>query len=273
LKYRAAEFWSMGGSVQAASSISTKVIIIAMTAALYTVGKAVTGFIPTPFGVGQFLIGVFIPAYFAVVSETIPVAIGAGLGTFIGDVLVLAPLNETTPFLSLVAGVPANFVAFLAFGWFVKRYRSWSAFVAAAVCFVTLGNLIAAFSVVETLVLPAGLILGFTVFWNVGSIPAVLVGVPILIRATRPLMDRSKILRFHPQWGVSVSARQAGVAMGFAVVFIGIGAALFLGGGSLLPSWSGLSLYFGISAVIVLVFGPLANLIAGSKSEAAKPAS
>ena len=263
----------MGGTVQAASSISTKVIIIAMTAALYTVGKAVTGFIPTPFGVGQFLIGLFIPAYFAVVSETVPVAIGAGLGTFIGDVLVLAPLNETTPFLSLVAGVPANFVAFLIFGWFVKRYKSWSAFVAAAVCFVTLGNLIAAFSVVETLALPAGLILGFVVFWNVGSIPAVLVGVPILVRATKPLMDRSKILRYRPQWGVSVGARQAGIAMGFAVVFIAIGAVLFLGGGSLLPSWSGLSLYFAISAVIVLVFGPLANLIAGSKPEAAKPAS
>jgi len=273
LKYGASQFQSMGGSVQAASSISTKVIIIAMTAALYTVGKAVTGFIPTPFGVGQFLIGLFIPAYFAVVSETIPVAIGAGLGTFIGDVLVLAPLNETTPYLSLVAGVPANFVAFLIFGWFVKRYKSWSAFVAATVCFVTLGNLIAAVSVVENVALPAGLILGFVVFWNVGSIPAVLIGVPVLVRATKPLMDRSKILRYRPQWGVGVSARQAAIAMGFAVVFIAIGAILFLGGGSLLPSWSGLSLYFAISAVIVLVFGPLANVIAGSKSEAAQAAS
>lgn len=263
----------MGGSVQAASSISTKVIIIAMTAALYTVGKAVTGFIPTPFGVGQFLIGVFIPAYFALVSETVPVAIGAGLGTFIGDVLVLAPLNETTPFLSLVAGVPANFVAFLIFGWFVKRFKSWPAFVAAAVCFVTLGNLIAAVSVVETLVLPVGLVLGFVVFWNLGSIPAVIVGVPILVRATRPLMDRSRILKYHPQWGVSVTSRQASIALGFAAVFIALGAALFLGGGTVLPSWSGLSLYFAISAVIVLVFGPLANVIAGSRSEAGHPAS
>jgi hypothetical protein len=199
------------------------------------------------------------------VSETIPVAIGAGLGTFIGDVLVLAPLNETTPFLSLVAGVPANFVAFLILGWFVKKFKSWSAFVAAAVCFVTLGNLIAAVSVVETLALPAGLILGFVVYWNLGAIPAVIVGVPILVRATGPLMERSKILKYRPQWGGSLSGRQAGIALGFAALFIALGAALFLGGGILLPSWSGLTFYFAISALIVLIFGPFANVIAGSK--------
>jgi len=254
------------------SSVSTKVAIIALTAALYTVGKAITGFIPTPFGVGQFLIGVFIPAYLAIVSETVPVAIGAGLGTFVGDVLVLAPLNETTPFLSLVAGVPANFVAFLIFGWFVKRYKSWSAFVAATVCFVTLGNLIAAVSVVETLSLPPGLILGFVVFWNIGAIPAVIIGAPILVRATRSLIDRSKILKYHPQWGGSVSGRQAGISLAFAALFIVLGVALFLGGGILLPNWSGLTFYFAISAVIVLIFGPFANVIAGSRTEAASSA-
>jgi len=94
--------------------------------------------------------------------------------------------------------------------------------------------------------------------------------VPILVRVTKPLMDRSRILRYVPQWGMAVSGRQAGIAMAFGLVFIAIGAALFLGGGSVLPTWSGLTFYFGISAVIVLIFGPLANLIAGAKSEAAQ---
>src|SRR2546427_4758838 len=114
---------------------SSKIAVIAITASLYAVGKALTGYIPTPWGIGQFLIGVFLPGYFAVVSDTLSVAIGAGIGTFVGDVVFLVPLQETTPFLSLVAGVPANFVAFLLFSWFVKKYKSWPAFVAATVCF------------------------------------------------------------------------------------------------------------------------------------------
>jgi hypothetical protein len=161
--------------------------------------------------------------------------------------------------------VPANFVAFLIFGWFVKRYKSWSAFVAGTVCFVTLGNLIAAVSVVEFLALPTGLILGFVVFWNLGAIPAVIVGVPVLVRATSSIIDRSKVLKYHPQWGTSISGRQSAIGLGFAAIFIALGVALFLGGGMLLPNWGGLTFYFAISAVIVLIFGPFANLIAGSK--------
>src|SRR5208283_4742336 len=109
--------------------VTSKVAIIAMTAVLYAVAKAATGYVPTPWGVGQLLIGIFVPAFFAVVADTWSVAIGAGLGTFIGDSLFLG--GSTNPALSLIAGVPANFFAFLLFGWFVKRYKSWSGFVAA----------------------------------------------------------------------------------------------------------------------------------------------
>src|SRR2546422_1707411 len=124
--------------------ITTYVVAMALTAALYAVAKGLTSFALTPFGVGQLLIFIFVPAFFAVVSPTLPVAIGAGLGTFLGDVLFLTPAGSTNPALSLVAGVPANFIAFLLFGGFVKRYRSWPAFVAATVFFVTLRDLIAA---------------------------------------------------------------------------------------------------------------------------------
>jgi len=95
-----------------ASSLSAKVSLIAIVAVLYAVGKGVVAFIPSPWGVGSLYIGVFIPAYFAIVSDYYAVAIGAALGTFIGDSLFLTALNTTNPALSLVSGVPANFVAF-----------------------------------------------------------------------------------------------------------------------------------------------------------------
>jgi hypothetical protein len=247
------------------SSLSSRVAVIAITAALYAVGKALTAYIPTPWGIGQFLIGLFIPAFFAVVSDTLPVAVGAGLGTFVGDVLFLTPLKETTPILSLVAGVPANFFAFLLFGWFVKRYSSWPAFVAATVCFVTLGNLIAAVSVVEFLALPQGLILGFTLFWNTGGIPAVIIGVPILLRATRPLMGRSTILKYSPSWSANVGGRQTVLALGFSALFVLFGAILFLAAPGTLSSWPGLAFYFSVAAVVVVIFGPIAGLVVGTK--------
>ncbi len=244
-------------------SLASRVATIAIVAALYAVGKALTAYIPSPWGIGEFLIGLFIPAFFAVVSETFPVALGAGLGTFVGDVFFLTPLKETTPVLSLVAGVPANFFAFLLFGWFVKRYRSWPAFVASTVCFVTLGNLIAAVSVVEFLALPQGLILGFTLFWNIGAIPAVIVGVPILLRATQPLIGRSTILKYSASWSGGVGPRQTATALGFSALFVIFGAALFLGAPGTLSSWPGLGLYFAIAAVVVVIFGPLAGILAG----------
>ena len=245
-------------------SVASRVATIAIVAALYAVGKALTAYIPSPWGIGEFLIGLFIPAYFAVVSDTLPVAVGAGLGTFVGDVVFLTPLKETTPVLSLVAGVPANFVAFLLFGYFVKRYRSWPAFVAGTVCFVTLGNLIAGFDVVEFLGLPRGLILGFTLFWNVGAIPAVIVGVPLLLRATQPLVGRSTILRHSAEWSGRVGARETAVALAFGAAFILFGAVLFLGAPGTLSSWPGLGLYFAVAAVVV-IFGPMAGLLAGAR--------
>ncbi len=246
-------------------SLPPKAATIVIVAALYAVGKALTAFIPSPWGIGQFLVGLFIPAFFAVVSDTVPVAIGAGLGTFVGDVLFLTPLSETTPILSLVAGVPANFFAFLLFGWFVKKYASWPAFVACTVCFVTLGNLIAATSVVEFLSLPQGLILGLTVFWNTGAIPSVIVGVPILVRATSPLMGRSNILRYPASWSTSIGGRKTAVALVFCALFVAFGAIMFLEAPGTLSSWPGLVFYFAVAAAVVVVFGPIAGLLAGTK--------
>jgi hypothetical protein len=266
------------------SSASTKVTIVVATAVLYAIGKGLTAYVPSPWGVGSLLVGIFLPAYWAVVSETLPVAIGAGLGTFVGDVLFLTPLGTTNPALSLIAGVPANFFAFLLFGWFVKRYRTWSAFVAGTVAFVTLGNLIAATAVVlfgALVFAPAAglasfnglnLVLGFTVFWNMTAIPAIIIAVPILIRATRPLFGRSHVLRFDPQWSVQSSARQIAISLIFAGLFLVLGVVFLLGFYSGAPLWSNLDFYVPAAALLVLVFAPLVSVIAGQGRQATRAA-
>jgi hypothetical protein len=267
------------------SSVSTRVAVIAATAVLYAIGKGLTAYVPSPWGVGSLLVGIFLPAYFAVVSETLPVAIGAAMGTFLGDVLFLTPLGTTNPALSLIAGVPANFFAFLLFGWFVKKYWTWSAFVAGTVAFVTLGNLIAAISVDRFGALvfaPAvglssfsavNVVLGFTVFWDMTSIPAIIVGVPILIRATKPLFGRSHMLSFNPQWSVPVGRRQLALSLAFAGIFLLLGVVFLLGFYSSVSGiWPQLDLYVPVAALLVLVFAPLVSVLAGAGRKATRAA-
>lgn len=247
-------------------SLSTKISVIAITATLYAVGKGLTAYIPSPWGVGQLLIGLFLPAFFAVTSDTLSVAIGAGLGTFLGDALILTPLGETTPILSLVAGVPANFIAFLLFGWFVKKYRSWPAFIGATVSFVTLGNLIAATNVVLFLSLPSSLVFGLTVFWDTAAIPAVIIGVPVLVRAVRPLFGRTKMLVNDPDWGATSQGKQTPLALAFAALFVILGIAFFVvAPPSTINHWPGLTTYYAVAAALVIVFVPVTGVVAGSK--------
>ena len=241
----------------------TKVAAVVITTALYAVGKWITAFVPTPWGVGQLLVGIFLPAYMAVVADTFSVAVGAGLGTFVGDFFV-----QTNPTLSLIAGVPANFIAFLFFGWFVKKYRSWPSFVAATVVFVSLGNLMAAVLVYLFIgatigtTLPTSAIAGLTIFWNTTSIPAILIMVPILIRATRPLVGRSRLLSDFPEWPNEIGTGGYVVALAFALVYTAVGGAIFLFVPSSVSSAPGLA-YFIVGALMVALFGSISSLVAG----------
>ena len=181
----------------------------------------------------------------------------------------------TNPALSLVAGVPANFLAFLLFGWFVKKYSSWPSFVAATVAFVTLGNLIAAIMVylfafrLVGLVVPSSAILGLTVFWNTTSIPAVIIAVPLLIRAIRPLYGRSRILQYYPGWTSTIIGRQTLLALGCAMAFVFFGAVIFFVSPASVATEPGIG-YFALAALLVVVFGPVANALTGTKG-GAKP--
>jgi hypothetical protein len=253
------------------SAVTVQVSVIAISAALFAVAKGLTAYIGTPWGVGQLFIASFIPAFFAVTTDAFPAALGAGAGSFLGDILFLVPLGATTPYFAITVGAPANFVATLLLALFVQRYRSWPAFVAGTVSFLTLGNIIAGALLVYLAPLPVGDILGFTLFWDMTSIPAILIGVPMLIRATKPIIGRSKILRFSPEWS-GVTGKQLAVSLFFSLLFVALGAGIFFLAPSTLSGWPGLASYFAISAAFVLIFGPLANLLAGRRLEAKQTA-
>lgn len=266
-------------SARRVTATTSKVATIVITAVLFTAAKGLTGYIPSPWGVGQLYIASFVPLFFAVVSDTLSVAIGAAMGSFIGDMLFLLPIGATNPPLALAAGVPANFVATLLFGWAVKRYRSWPSFITATVAFLTLGNLMAAglvasagplvFSPLSGLTTLQGkglLTLGLTVFWDTTSIPAVIIIVPVLMRAVRPVSARSTIITDYPSWSSPEARRIAPVSVLYAVLFLVLGAVFFLApwGGSVTDITPIKTTIFAVAAILLIV-GPLAGRLAGSR--------
>lgn len=255
-----------------------KVALIAITASLYAVAKGLTAFIPTPFGVGQFLLFIFVPAFFAIVGDTLAAATGAAIGTFLGDTIFLTPMGQTNPALSLVSGVPANFVAFLLYGYLVKRYRSWPAFISSTVLCITLGNVVAGALVVAfaaQVFLPAfsgvvaqygvvSLVLGFTLFWTGTMVPAVVIVVPLLLRVMRPLVGRSSMMSYYPSWSEHEVRRLLPAAMGYAVAFIAIGVGFFVLQFNVLQGWSVVGTWILVAGVVLAIVGPIAGLLAGA---------
>jgi hypothetical protein len=261
------------------TTATSKVVTIVITAVLFTAAKGITGYIPSPWGVGQLYLASFVPLFFAVVSDTLSVAIGAAMGSFIGDMLFLLPIGATNPPLALAAGVPANFVATLLFGWAVKKYRSWPSFITATVGFLTLGNLIAAglvavagpllfapLSFLTTAQAQGYLTLGLTVFWDTTSIPAVIIIVPILIRAVRPISARSTIITDYPTWSSFEPRRIAPVSILYAALFLALAVVFFFApwGGSVTDITPIKTTIFAVAAVLLIV-GPLAGYLAGSR--------
>ena len=275
---------AQAGPIGRSSTATSKVVTMVITAVLFTAAKGITGYIPSPWGVGQLYIASFVPLFFAVVSDTFSVAVGAAMGSFIGDMLFLLPIGATNPPLALAAGVPANFVATLLFGWVVKRYRSWPNFITATVGFLTLGNLMAAslvatagtylFAPLSFLTTPQAQALftvGLTVFWDTTSIPAVIIIVPILIRAARPISTRSTIITDYPSWSSSEPRRIAPVSVLYAAVFMVLAVVFFFApwGGSIADITPIKTTIF-VVAAILLVVGPLAGYLAGSRTSGAK---
>ena len=96
---------------------SLRFVTTAINAALYAgVGALWTVFPLTVFGV-RFWPQVFIPAAFSVIFGPWVGGVGAGIGIFIADVLY----GHHDPLLSMLVGVPSNFLGFFIIGWLARR--------------------------------------------------------------------------------------------------------------------------------------------------------
>ncbi len=259
------------GKRKEAVSIASRLSMISISAALYVVAIALTASIPTPWGVGQFRPGVLIPAFFALVYGPIVGGMGAAIGTFVAE--AITGFANTTPLLSLIAGVPANFVGFYLLGWFGRKYSTWGAFVITSFISLTIGNLIAALGVVGyfSLVFPIwsswatdvkiGAVLGLTFFWVVTMIPFVIPVMPALLRATKPLLGARGNGYREITWGSSTATLKSTiiVSMILAALYVIV---LFTPLGDLMFSETLFAAFWVknlilIASVIVIIYGLL----------------
>jgi uncharacterized membrane protein len=116
------------------------VVTIGVCAALYTtIGIATFLGIFTPgIGVVRFWPAVFVPAMFAMLFGPIVGGVGAAIGIFLSDLYVFYTTGQTNPVLSLIAGVPANFLGFYTIGKIGRSRNRWGGW-KALIPFVLLG--------------------------------------------------------------------------------------------------------------------------------------
>jgi hypothetical protein len=103
--------------------MSLQIVMTAMNAAVYAgIGALWTAFPLTVFGV-RFWPQVFVPATFSVLFGAWTGGIGAAIGIFLADVIY----GHHDALLSLLVGVPSNFLGFFIIGWLTHRKQSTSA--------------------------------------------------------------------------------------------------------------------------------------------------
>jgi hypothetical protein len=258
------------------SSAASSLARMAMCAALYAVVNGITAPIGTPWGVGQFRPGVVVPAIFAITSGTMVGAVGAGVGSLVGDILFLVPLGQTSYILAVGAGLPGNFVGFLLFGLIVNRYKSWSAFAVGSAASLLVGNLIAAagvmllaFSTATGTSFWMGLA-GFTLFWEFTMLPFMILVVPIILRALYTNPSSRIWSNGLPSWAKEPFARMLAICIVSSLPFFAVGG-LSLAGyfDSFYNSWphfgsilGNVMSLFELGIAVTLVVAPVAPRIA-----------
>ena len=249
----------------------------AICAALYAIVNAITSFVGTPFGIGEFRPGVIIPAFFALVSGPVPAAIGAGVGSFIGDMISLVPTGRSTFLLALAAGGTGNFIGFLTLGWIFEKLRNWKGFVVGTTAGLFLGNLVAAGVVVLILSLSISVMTGLLLFWFGTMFPFVIIFVPVLIRFMRPYASKLTPERAYPE--IAEPNRIAVWSWSIIVALLVIGALLvallaesgFISQNGGTQAWEGLFVVSAIAVVIVGAFLPKIFSPSKAKAASAKP--
>lgn len=202
----------------------------AICAALYAIVNASTSFISTPFGLGEFRPGAVIPAFFAITVGPLPAALGAGIGSFIGDMVSLVPTGRSTFLWALLAGGTGNFLGFLTLGYVYDKLKNWRGFIVGTTAGLCVGNVVAAAGVVliGMFFLPASSLNTFSgmaggpaaaigsglfLFWFGTMFPFVIILVPPIVRLLRPYASSLSVGREYPDlretnkkllWGWSI---------------------------------------------------------------------
>jgi hypothetical protein len=274
------------------------VVTAAICASLYTIVNALTSFIPSPFGIGEFRPGIVIPIFFAMTAGPFPAAIGAATGSFIADMLTLVPQGHSTILWAIGGGGLGNFVGIYAFGWIFEKLKTWRGFIVGTSVGLFLGNLVAAAGVVflgmfflpisglnpfpgmtSDLGLAGGILIGLLLFWFGTMFPFAVILDPILLRLLRPYASQLAVGRPYPEvsnpssklvwtWSLIVSA----LVLGALVVAIfsgvaGISTIVSSDGGALY--WSALFIISAIAVIAVGIFLPKDR--AGQSSMATQP--
>ncbi len=179
---------------------SLRLVTTAINAALYAIVGVLSAPLPTFFGI-RIWPQVFVPASFAVLFGPWTGGVGAAIGIFLADVIY----GHHDALLSLLVGVPANFLGFYVIGWLTQRNHG-----------KLMKNILFLFSLLIPILLAvyglyyisegtsaAQIVLGFV--WLVG-IPAVAI---IALKAIRS------------RWADFEMA--ASIGLGFGSVIIGVG--------------------------------------------------
>jgi hypothetical protein len=217
----------------------------AMCAALYAIVNALTSFISTPWGIGEFRPGVIIPAFFALVAGPIPAGIGAGVGSFIADMVTLVPEGRSSFLWALGAGGLGNFLGFLVLGWVYQKLRAWKGFVLGTTAGLFIGNVVASAGVVllGALFLPLstlnpfpgmgptlgfGFFVGLLLFWFGTMFPFVIIFVPPIVKYLKPYASQLSSPGNYPE----ISGPSKKLAMSWSIivavlVLAALGVALF----------------------------------------------
>jgi MFS family permease len=252
-----------------------------MCAALYAIVNGLTSFISTPFGIGEFRPGIVIPVFFALVSGPVPAAIGAGVGSFIGDMFTLVPEGRSTVLWAIFGGGLGNFLGILALGWIYEKLKTWRGFIFGTTVGLFLGNLVAAAGVVfvgmffvpksalnpfpgmtSDLGLAGGFLIGLLLFWFGTMFPFVVILDPPLVRIMRPYASQLSVSGSYPEiekpsnkvlwtWSILVALLVLGALV--VALFSGtVGIKDIVAGYGGTTAWTAL---FIVSAIAVLIVG------------------
>jgi len=266
----------------------------AICAALYAVTNAATSFLSTPFGIGEFRPGVVIPVFFALVSGPVPAAIGAAVGSFVGDMVSLVPEARSNVVWALAGGALGNFLGMFVLGWVFQKLKNWKGFVIGTTAGLFVGNIVASAGVVLTglYILPASftqlgiankntlfglpggvaslIFLGLFLFWFGTMFPFAIILDPILVRLARPYASRLSLSGNYPE--IDEPNRKVAWTWSIVVALLVIGALLVaivsqtpgrLGAGTDLD-WE---ILFIVSAIAVIFIGAFLPQISRPKKQ------